>query len=76
MLFRSCKIIFVTLPDVDYITLDKIGNLSMDVFRALNHAITDLKMDCKHCSWKVVCDQVEGMKEMHQKMIDEQNKKK
>ena len=59
--------IFITVLEVDYIKLDSIGSLSMDIFRALNHAIKDLQMDCKRCSWKVVCDQVEGMKEMYQK---------
>lgn len=71
---KAVKMIFVTLPDVDYFQFDHIGNLSINLFRALNHAITDLKMDCHHCQWKVVCDEVEGMKEMHQQMINKQSK--
>lgn len=66
---KAVKIIFITLPDANYQLLDRIGTLSTDLFRALNHAISDLKMDCKHCEWKVVCDEVEGMKELHQKML-------
>ena len=67
---KAVKMIFITLPDIDYIRLDHLGTLSTDLFRTLNHAISDLKMDCKHCEWKLVCDEVEGMKELHQKMIN------
>ena len=67
---KAVKMIFITLPDIDYIKLDHLGTLSTDLFRTLNHAISDLKMDCKHCEWKLVCDEVEGMKELHQKMIN------
>ena len=40
--------------------------------------LTDLKMDCKACEWKIVCDEVEGMKVLHQKQLGkgQQNHKK
>ncbi len=69
---QAVKMIFVTLPDVDYRALDHIGRLSNEVFRALNHVLADLKMDCKGCEWKLVCDEVDGMKELHEKMLHNQ----
>lgn len=67
---QAVKIIFVTLPDVDYKTLDHLGTLSTQVFRALNRVLADLKMDCKGCEWKLVCDEVEGIKLLHQEQIN------
>ncbi len=70
---QAVKMIFVTLPDVDYRKLDHIGNLSNQVFRALNHVLADLKMDCRGCEWKMVCDEVEGMKQLHEQMLQNQH---
>lgn len=68
---QAVKLIFVTLPDVNYRELDRMGTLSTQLFRALNHALADIKMDCHHCEWKIVCDEVEGMKELHQKLVNQ-----
>lgn len=70
---EAVKIIFVTLPNVNYTKLDHLGSLATELFRALNHALTDLKMDCKHCEWKLLCDEVEGMKNLHQNLIKKEN---
>lgn len=70
---QAVKMIFATLEDVDYIALDHLGTLSNQMFRALNKMVADLKMDCKACEWKIVCDEVEGMKELHQKMLENQH---
>ena len=66
---EAMKMIFITDEDVDYIKLEDISTTSLKIFRALNHAISDLKMDCKRCEWRTLCSQVEGMKELHEKMI-------
>ncbi len=66
---EAVKMIFITDEDVDYIKLEDISTTSLKIFRALNHAISDLKMDCKRCEWRTLCSQVEGMKELHEKMI-------
>ncbi|MEG1191133.1 MAG: carbon monoxide dehydrogenase [Oscillospiraceae bacterium] len=63
----AVKIIFVTLPDGPYIELDKLANTSYQMIKALNHIIADLKMDCHTCNFKPICDEVEGMKELHLK---------
>lgn len=66
---EAVKMIFINDEDVDYIKLEDISTTSLKIFRALNHAISDLKMDCKRCEWRTLCSQVEGMKELHEKMI-------
>lgn len=66
---EAVKMIFITEEDIDYIKLENISTTSLQIFRALNHAISDLKMDCKRCEWQTLCSQIEGMKEFHEKMI-------
>lgn len=66
---EAVRMIFVTLPDAPYQELDHLGTLSTQTFRALNRALADLKMDCKACEWKIVCDEVEGIKLLHQSQI-------
>lgn len=70
---QAVKMIFVTLPEVDYLELDRLGTLSDKMFRALNKMLADIQMNCKACEWKVVCDEVEGMKELHEKMLQNQH---
>ena len=67
---QAVKLIFVTLPDAPYTELESLAITSAKMIKALNHIIADLKMDCKRCEWKPVCDEVEGMKEMHFKMAE------
>lgn len=70
---QAVKMLFVTLPDANYRELDRLGTLSDKMFRALNKMLADLKMDCKACEWKIVCDEVEGMKKLHEKLMENQH---
>ena len=36
-----------------------------DITKTLSHILDGLPTDCGHCSLKSVCDEVEGMREMH-----------
>lgn len=65
----AVKMLFATLAGLDYKALDHIGTLSNELFRALNHALADLNMDCKKCEWKIVCDEVDGLKKLHEKQV-------
>ncbi len=66
---KNVKIIFITLEDFDYAKLESIGRSVATRTKALDHMIKDLKMDCASCEWKVVCDEVEGMKEAHERIL-------
>jgi CO dehydrogenase/acetyl-CoA synthase beta subunit len=63
---KSVQIIFIT--DFDkfdelYLIADKIKNTTS----ALNHILDNVIFDCKSCNLKEICDEVEGMKELHMK---------
>lgn len=64
---RAVTLIFVTMPEAPYEELDRLADRSVEITRTLNHVLADLKMDCKACGWKPVCDEVDGLKEMHLK---------
>ncbi|MEA4895426.1 MAG: carbon monoxide dehydrogenase [Oscillospiraceae bacterium] len=69
---KAVTVIFVTLPEAPYAELESLAEESTKLTRALNHIIADLKMDCRACEWKPVCDEVDGMKELHSKMVGQQ----
>ncbi|MFB0920448.1 MAG: carbon monoxide dehydrogenase [Oscillospiraceae bacterium] len=62
---KAVTVIFITLPDAPYEELENLADSSVGITRALNHIFSDINMDCRACEWKPVCDEVEGMKEMH-----------
>ena len=66
---RAVTVIFVTLPDAPYAELEALADLSIEITRTLNHIFADIKMDCRACEWKPVCDEVEGMKEIHSNIL-------
>lgn len=60
----SVRIIFLT--DQELIReLNKTANKVSDITNALSHILDGIDTDCAHCALKPVCDEVEGMKEMH-----------
>lgn len=62
---QAVKVIFITLPQAPYRDLDGLAARTNKITGALNHILDDVDMDCKACEWKPVCDEVEGLKEMH-----------
>lgn len=67
----AVKLVFITLPDFPYRELDRLADRTRDLTRTLNHALADVSMDCRACEWKPVCDAVEGMRELHQRQIQQ-----
>lgn len=65
-LVKSVRIIFLTeFQNFDslYLICDKIKSTTS----ALNHILDNLLFDCSTCNLKSICDEVEGMKELHMK---------
>lgn len=61
---KAVKILFVT----DRALVERLkpnAKKADDITRTLSHILDGLPTDCGHCSLKAVCDEVEGMKEMH-----------
>lgn len=67
---RAVTVIFVTLPEAPYAEFERLAGNSVEITRALNHMLADIDMNCHSCEWKPVCEEVEGLKEMHFKMAE------
>jgi CO dehydrogenase/acetyl-CoA synthase beta subunit len=61
----AVKVMFITDPAPDYRKMQEIAKKSRDVTETLTHIFEGLSTDCSVCSLKDVCDEVEGMKELH-----------
>ena len=62
---EAVKLVFVTCKDFPYETLKKQVKKNEQITAAIDHIMKNLIMDCKACNLKEVCDEVEGMKELH-----------
>ena len=61
----SATVIFLTDPAADYQALKALAKKSADVTGTLTHIFEGLPTDCSVCALKDICDEVEGMKELH-----------
>ena len=62
---KAVKIIFITAEGMDYNAIEKIAEKNYAITETLNHVTNNLVLDCNACNLKVICDQIEGMKERH-----------
>lgn len=61
----NVTVIFVTNPAGDYSAMQKLAKKANDLTGTLTHILEGLPTDCSVCALKDVCDEVEGMKELH-----------
>jgi hypothetical protein len=61
----SVKLLFVTDPAVDYEALASAAAGVQARLNALNTILSGLSTDCASCQMKPLCDEVEGMRELH-----------
>ena len=61
----AAEVIFITDPSVDYVSLQGLAKKSTAAIGTLTHILEGLPTDCTVCSLKDICDEVEGMKELH-----------
>lgn len=59
------QLIFVTDPQASYEMFQASAKKSADITRTLTHILDGMPTDCSSCSLKPVCDEVEGMRELH-----------
>lgn len=62
---KAVKIIFVTHKGVDYSLINRIAEKSGDITMTLDHVMSSVNFDCDTCKLKSVCDEVEGLRELH-----------
>ncbi len=65
---ESARIIFITTDKVDFDKLYTNAEKISSVEKALNHMLDNVIIDCKNCNLKPICDEVEGMRDLHLKM--------
>ncbi len=62
---KAVRVIFITDIKADYSKLEEIAKKNNSITETLNHVMNSIKFDCDTCNLKPVCDEVEGMKELH-----------
>lgn len=62
---QAATLLFVTSPDFPYDLLAQKAAKMEAVTSSLDHIFNNLVMDCRSCSLKPVCDEVEGLRELH-----------
>ena len=61
----NATVIFVTAPGFDYNAMKDLAKKSSEATNTLTTILEGLPTDCSVCSLKGICDEVEGMKELH-----------
>ena len=61
----NATVVFLTAPGIDYGALRELAKKANDVTNTLTHILEGLPTDCSVCALKGICDEVEGMKELH-----------
>lgn len=61
----NATVIFCTKPGLDYAGMQAMAKKSGEVTGTLTHILEGLPTDCSICALKDICDEVEGMKELH-----------
>ena len=62
---KGVKIIFVTDQNADFSKIEALAHKNNSITETLNHIMNNVNFDCSTCNLKAICDEVEGMKELH-----------
>ena len=61
----NATVIFVTAPGLNYAGMKDTAKKASDITNTLTTILEGIPTDCSVCSLKGICDEVEGMKELH-----------
>ena len=62
---EAVKLIFITAKDVNYNGLLQQAKHLEDITGTIDHIFKNVIMDCGSCSLQMICDEVEGLRELH-----------
>ena len=62
---RNVRVVFLNKEGIDYDDLAKDSRKVHDITMTLSKILEGMPTDCSMCSLKPVCDEVEGMRELH-----------
>ena len=61
----NVKLLFITASDADFPALAKSAKNVYDITMSLTKILEGMPTDCGSCNLKSICDEVEGMRELH-----------
>lgn len=61
----NVRVIFLTAPDADYEGARKLAKNAKDITMSLTKILEGMPTDCGSCQLKPICDEVEGLRELH-----------
>lgn len=62
---KAVKVFFITDENADFKALESMAQKTTAITETLNHIMNNVTFDCDSCNLKPICDEVEGMKELH-----------
>ena len=69
---KAVHTFFITEKSVDYKSLEALAVKNHSITETLNHIMNNVNFDCSSCNLKPICDEVEGMRELHFKNAEKQ----
>lgn len=64
-LVEAVEIKYVTMQDFDFKALEKMTENAEAITKTIDHIFKNVKMDCNTCNLQEICDEVEGLRELH-----------
>ena len=61
----NVRLVFLTAEDAKYDLLHDDAKKTRSITRALSKILEGMSTDCNSCNLKSICDEVEGMRELH-----------
>lgn len=62
---KSVHTYFITDKSIDYKAIESLAKKNHSITETLNHIMNNVSFDCNTCNLKPICDEVEGMRELH-----------
>lgn len=62
---EAVHIYYVTAEEFDYKALEQLAGEAERITKTIDHILKNAVMDCGACSLQKICDEVEGLKELH-----------
>lgn len=69
-LVKSVRVSFVTEPSFDYKALSAVAKKVKTITKAVTSRFGNQALDCSSCTMKPICDEVEGLRELHFKSTE------
>lgn len=66
---KHVKMIFITSESIDCAVFRCLADKCREITQTLNQVMNNLMVDCDSCNLKAICDEVEGMRELHFKAV-------